>query len=160
MTLFDGAASLTIYSDAGLAAHVTTELQIVPSYVGEIGESRQAQRFEADGTPSRQFFYKNATWDLTVSADEARAFAADDDTAGFASLQVLVDQLAGKENTLAALRRAGYRTNISWYGTSGSHQGGFVLTASLMLSLGQLGCDLYGNVYSHTESDADETSAS
>jgi hypothetical protein len=145
MTLLDGQASLTVYSDVRSAADVTTELQMAPTYIGEIGEPHGPQRFEADGTAATQFFYKSATWNLTISADEARDSAADDDTAGFASLQVLVDRLSDRKSVLASLRAADYRTIISWYGTSGSRQGGFVMPASLMLSLGELGCDLYGS---------------
>jgi hypothetical protein len=150
MTILDGAASLTIYSETQSASAITVALQLTPTFLGEVGEPRAPLRIGSGGSPAKQFFYKSATWDLTIDADEARPFARDDDTAGFASLQLLVDRLARKAEALQALR-TDYRTIISWYGTSGSHQGGFILPAPLLLALGQLGCDVYGNIYSFAD---------
>lgn len=155
MTIFDGAASLCIYSDTHLASAVSDVLGLTPDAVGEVGDPKAAVRFDAEGVAQRQYFYKQATWILTVWADDARDSAADDDTAGFQSILVLAEKLAGKELALASLR-PDYVTIIRWYGDSGSSQGGFVMAIELIERLAKLGCNLFGNLYSYIEDEADD----
>jgi hypothetical protein len=155
MTIFDGAASLCIYSDTHLASAVSDVLGLTPDTVGEVGDPKAPVRFDAEGVAQRQYFYKQATWILDVSADDARDSAADDDTAGLQSILVLAERLAGKELALASLRPH-YETIIRWYGVSGSSQGGFVMPIGLIERLAKLGCNLFGNLYSYVEDDGDD----
>lgn len=104
-------------------------------------------RLNLDGNPARgpRPIYEYATWSVTVHGDEA----ADDGDGGFTSLRTLVEQFSGKAHILQTLRESGeYEMHVSWYGTSGSNQGGFVLPLDLLSGLVELGCDLFGNVYS------------
>ena len=89
-------------------------------------------------------------WALNVDGDEALPSAPDDDNAGFTSLRLLIARFAGKAQILEQLRTSGeYNMYVSWYGTSGSSQGGFVFPLDLLAGLVELGCDLFGNVYSY-----------
>ena len=94
--------------------------------------------------------YEYAVWALNVDGDEALPSAPDDDNAGFTSLRLLIARFAGKAQILEQLRTSGeYNMYVSWYGTSGSSQGGFVFPLDLLAGLVELGCDLFGNVYSY-----------
>lgn len=154
--MIDGSASLQISSRTRTAASVTEALDIRASQMAEKGDAR----LNREGEPIRgpRPLYEYALWSLKVDGDEVLPSATDDDAAGFISLRLLVAQLAGKARILENLRASGeYDMHVSWYGTSGSSQGGFVLPADLLSALAELGCDLFGNVYS-CESD-EETSA-
>ena len=155
MTIFDGAASPCIYSDTHLASAVSDVLVLTPDSVGEVGDPKAPVRFDAEGVAQRQYFYEQATWIFNVWADDARASATDDDTAGFQSIAVLAETLAGKELALASLRPHCV-TIIRWPGDSGSSQGGFVMPIELIERLAKLGCNLFGNLYSFVEDDVDD----
>ncbi|WP_223622937.1 hypothetical protein [Microbacterium sp. EST19A] len=62
----------------------------------------------------------------------------------------------GKADVLSALRPA-CDTVISWYGSSDSSQGGFVMDAELLAGLAALGCVLVGTTYLSDEEPADRS---
>jgi len=133
MTVFDGIASLTITSTTHAASAVTDALGIMPTLSAEKGALLSG----------------GSTWSVDVSAEQASAHAAHDDTAGFASVEELLRILDGKGPALALLRDGGhYEMVIRWHGTAGSTQGGFVMPIELIRGLAELGCSLHGNLYS------------
>jgi hypothetical protein len=148
--MIDGSAYLQISSATRTAASIAEALGIPGAEMAEKGDPR----LNVKGKPNRgpRPLYEYAFWSVSVDGDEAASTAPDDDTAGFASLRLLVAQFAGKAPILRELRGSGeYRMLLSWWGTSGSSQGGFVLPLGLLTAIVELGCDLYGNVYSHEE---------
>ena len=113
-------------------------------------------RLNREGNPVRgpRPFYEYASWSVSVDGDEAAPSAPDDDTAGFTSLRLLLAKFAGKALILSQLRDTGEcQMVLSWWGTSGSSQGGFVLPLDILTAIVELGCDLDGNVYSYEEED-------
>jgi len=148
----DSSASLAIYSDTHTAAEVTALLGVEPTGGGEIGDAKHPPRLDRERQPARQFFYKQSTWlfDVPDGADS-------DDESGFASVRRLLDIFGPKSEVLGELRR-NYRTIIWWAGFSDSSQGGFVMPAELLSDLGELGCDLFGTVYTGDVDLVDELS--
>jgi hypothetical protein len=149
--VIDNSASLALYSETHSAVAVTEALGLVPETSGEIGDAKHPVRIGADGQPVRQFFYKEATWIYKVPEE-----VDPNDQSGFSSVRRLVDLFREKSKVLAELRE-NYRTVIWWAGFSNSSQGGFVIDADLLVSLGELGCDLFGTVY--IDDDEDESDA-
>jgi hypothetical protein len=143
MTVFDGRSSLRISTVTPTAADVSAALELTPTFAVEKGDPRPERAARSMGPT-----YNMGIWTLDVDADDAAQFAADDDTAGFASLILLCEQLRGKHEVLGTLRDQGCDMYISWYGTSGSSQGGYVMPIELIRELASLGCNLFGNLYS------------
>jgi hypothetical protein len=142
--MIDGSASLQISSTTRTAASVAEALGIHATHMAEKGDARLS--LEGNAIRGARPLYEYAVWSVTVDGDEA----SDDGSAGFTSLRLLVAQFAGKAQILSQLRESGeYKMYVSWYGTSGSSQGGFVLPLDLLAALVELGCDLFGNVYSY-----------
>jgi hypothetical protein len=147
--MIDGSAYLQISSTTRTAASIAEALGILSAEMVEKGDPR----LNREGNPVRgpRPFYEYASWSVSVDGDEAPS-APDDDTAGFTSLRILVAQFAGKAPILSQLRVTGeYEMVLSWWGTSGSSQGGFVLPLDLLTAIVELGCDLYANVYPYED---------
>ena len=146
MTMIDGMASFVISSTSQTAADVTLALGIEPDWSAEKGDPRVRK----DGAPvaGRRAFHETSMWGLDVDSTPATMMAVDEDDAkSVATLYVLVDRLLGRGPVLAELRQSGYKVSLSWYGTAGGSQGGFMIPIDLLRDLAELGCDLYGNVY-------------
>jgi hypothetical protein len=154
MTMIDGKATLVISSATHRASDVTVALGIQPDWSAERGDERV--RLDGTSVSMRRRFYETSMWALEVDASPATMMSVDDDDAkGFGTLVVLVDRLLGRGPSLAMLRENDYTMYIHWYGTSGSHQGGFVLPISLLRDIAELGCDFMGNVYPFEDTSAD-----
>ena len=152
MTMIDGSASLQISSTTRTAASIAEALGIPATHMAEKGDLR----LDIRGNPTRgpRPVYEYAAWSVTVDGDEA----TDDSSAGFTSLRTLVEQFSGKAQALGELRDTGeYEMYVSWHGTSGSSQGGFVLPLDLLTGFVELGCDLFGSVYSYEEPEIGES---
>jgi Domain of unknown function (DUF4279) len=146
MTMTDGMATLVISSPSHPAAYVTASLGIQPDWSAEKGDPRPRNGV-AEHEPIRRRTFDASMWVLEVFSDPATKMAMDDDDAkAFGTLQVLVDRLMGRGETLVQLRQH-YTVQLSWYGISG----GFVLPIQLLRDLAELGLDLSGNVYEHDD---------
>ena len=148
MTVFDGSASLQIYSDMLTASDVSDALKIAPSFAAEKGETRTHRHRGQTATAISQDVHHHAIWTLEVDSNDAAQLAAPDDTAGFASLILLTQRLSGKHEALEELRHRGFQLYISWYGTAGRSQGGYVMPIELIRDLASIRCNLFGNLYS------------
>ncbi len=145
MTTIDGQASLVISSDTYTAADVTKALGIEPDWSAEKGDLRP--RTNSGAEPIRRRFYETSMWALEVDSSPATMMSVDDDESkGFATLQVLVDRLLGRGPMLAHMRQF-YTIQLNWYGTSGGHQAAFTLPIGLLRDLAELGLDVFGTVY-------------
>jgi hypothetical protein len=146
MSVIDGMASLVISSPLHPAYYVTDMLGIAPDWSAEKGD-RRPRNGDTGNEPIRRRLYDTSMWVLEVSSDPGTKMAiADDDAKGFATLQVLADRLLGRGPMLAQLRQD-YSIDLSWYGTAGGTQAGFVLPIGLIRDLAELGLDIGGTVY-------------
>ncbi|CAN5236173.1 hypothetical protein BH09ACT5_BH09ACT5_10980 [soil metagenome] len=136
------AATLSIYSDTGLAAHVSEALGLVPRSAHEKGDRRVGK--------SREYApYKSSGWHYEPDASKIEP----DDTTGFAALRALVADIRHLSGALASLRPE-YATIVRWSGEV-SVQGNFVMEPELLADLGALGCQFYGTAYTEFDSDAE-----
>jgi hypothetical protein len=150
MTMIDGMATLVISSPMHPANYVTTVLGVEPDWSAEKGDLRPRQG-DTGTEPIRRRLYDTSMWVLEVDSNPGTKMAVDDDDAkGFATLQVLADRLLGRGPLLAQLK-ANYKVELTWYGTAGASQAGFMLPTSLLSDLAQLGLDVYCTVYAHDD---------
>jgi hypothetical protein len=150
MTMIDGMATLVISSPEHPASYVTTVLGVEPDWSAEKGDLRPRQG-DTGSEPIRRRTYDAAMWVLEVDSNPGTKMAVDEDDAkGFATLQVLADRLFGRGALLAELR-ANYTIELTWYGTAGAAQAGFVLPASLLAALAELALDVNCTVYAHDD---------
>jgi hypothetical protein len=157
MTMIDGMATLIISSAVHPASYVTSVLGIDPDWSAEKGEPRPRSG-DSGSEPIRRRVYEKSMWVLEVDSNPGTKMAVDDDDAkGFASLHVLVDRLMGRGPALAQLRPY-YEIDLTWYGTAGANQAGFVLPIALIRDLAEIGLDVLGTVYANeTEGHKTET---
>ena len=150
MTMIDGMATLVISSPVHPADYVTTVLGVEPDWSAEKGDLRPRQG-DTGSEPIRRRVYDTSMWVLEVDSNPGTKMAVDEDDAkGFATLQVLADRLLGRGELLAQLK-ANYKVELTWYGTAGASQAGFMLPTSLLSDLAQLGLDVYCTVYGHDD---------
>jgi hypothetical protein len=136
-------ATLSIYSDAGLASRVSAELGLIPSSLHEKGDRRLS-------TSGREYSpYSASAWHF----DPEPSTFDPEDVSSTSSLQALVNQVRGCADALARLRPE-YRTVIRW-SAEVSFQGNFVIPSHLMIDLGLLGCEFYGSTYAGDAADGD-----
>jgi hypothetical protein len=150
MTMIDGMATLVISSPNHPAYYVTEVLGIDPDWSADKGDLRPRSG-DTGNEPIRRRVYDTSMWVLEVDSNPATKMAiAEDESKGFATLQVLADRLLGRGPGLAQLR-LDYRVELTWYGTAGGSQAGFVLPSSLLGDLAELGLDVNCTVYSHDD---------
>ncbi|HEX4443193.1 MAG TPA: hypothetical protein VHZ81_06450 [Galbitalea sp.] len=150
MSMIDGVATLEISSPEHPAVYVTTVLGIEPDWSAEKGDLRPRQG-DTGSEPIRRRVYDTSMWVLEVDSNPGTKMAVDDDDAkGFATLQVLVDRLFGRGPLLAQLKQ-NYKVELTWYGTAGASQAGFMLPSSLLAAVGELGLDVMCTVYAHDD---------
>lgn len=135
-------ATLSIYSDTGMSAHVTDVLGLIPKSANEKGDRRTRKTREYSPHKQSGWHYESATSNIEA-----------DDTTGFAALRALVNDIRHLSDPLATLRPE-YKTIIRWSGEV-SVQGNFEIEAELLADLGALGCNLYGTAYHEFDRDAD-----
>jgi hypothetical protein len=150
MTMIDGMATLVISSPNHPAYYVTEVLGINPDWSADKGDLRP--RGSDTGTePIRRRVYDTSMWVLEVDSNPATKMTiAEDDSKGFATLQVLADRLLGRGPAIAQIR-LDYKVELTWYGTAGGSQAGFVLPATLIADLAELGLDVNCTVYAHDD---------
>lgn len=117
-------ASLAIHSERLSRDEITRRLGIEPSTRKNLASAGRA------------------VWTLDVSHDPRES----GDETGVGSLRQLVEALASNRDALDGLR-ADCDMRIWWSGDSDSTQGGFVIPADLMASLGQLHIDVFGTAF-------------
>lgn len=106
------------------------------------------QRLGIESSPMRSRASTGlAVWTLDMS-DDPRGSG---DETGTGALRRLVDVLTPNRDALAALREQ-CELRIWWSGDSDSSQGGFVLPADLLTSLGLLNIDVFGTAFLDDES--------
>jgi hypothetical protein len=150
MTMIDGMATLVISSPNHPAYYVTEVLGIDPDWSADKGDPRPRSG-DTGNEPIRRRVYDTSMWVLEVDSNPATKMAiAEDESKGFATLQVLADRLLGRGPGLAQLR-LDYTVELTWYGTAGGSQAGFVLPSSLLGDLAELGLDVNCTVYSHDD---------
>ncbi len=137
--VIDGKASLSIKSLTRRASDVTAVLGLTPTAIAERGDPVGKLRTGADGKPSMRE-RSSSIWVLDAADSQT------DDGTGLSSVHYLADALEAKREALATLR-GDYFIEIRWSGFSDSQQGGFLIPAELMATLGSLGCDFHGTVY-------------
>jgi hypothetical protein len=148
--MIDGMATLVISSPLHPAYYVTEVLGIAPDWSAERGDKRPRSG-DTGNEPIRRRVYDTSMWVLEVDSNPGTKMAmADDEAKGFATLQVLADRLLGRGPMLAQIR-ADYRVELTWYGTAGGTQAGFMLPTSLLSDLAELGLDVYCTVYGHDD---------
>ncbi|HEY5230783.1 MAG TPA: hypothetical protein VIJ11_07830 [Galbitalea sp.] len=150
MTMIDGMATLVISSPNHPAYYVSEVLGIQPDWSADKGDLRP--RSGDTGTePIRRRVYDTSMWVLEVDSNPATKMTiAEDESKGFATLQVLADRLLGRGPGLAQLR-LDYKVELTWYGTAGASQSGFVLPSALIADLAELGLDVNCTVYAHDD---------
>ena len=135
-------ATLSIYSDTGLAAHVSEALGLVPDSAHEKGDRRVGK--------TREYApYKTSSWHYEPDASKIDP----DDSTGFAALRMLVADIRHLADALAGLRPE-YDTIVRWSGEV-SVQGNFVIEPELLADLGALGCYLHGTAYTEFDSEVE-----
>jgi hypothetical protein len=150
MTMIDGMATLVISSPNHPAYYVTEVLGISPDWSADKGDPRPRGN-DTGNEPIRRRVYDTSMWVLEVDSNPGTKMAmVDEDAKGFATLQVLADRLLGRGPMLAQIRRD-YAVELTWYGTAGGSQAGFVLPASLLSDLAELGLDVNCTVYGHDD---------
>lgn len=148
--MIDGMATLVISSPEHPASYVTTVLGVEPDWSAEKGDLRPRQG-DTGSEPIRRRTYDTSMWVLEVDSNPGTKMAVDEDDAkGFATLQVLADRLFGRGPLLAQLR-SNYQIELTWYGTAGASQAGFILPASLLAALAELALDVNCTVYAHDD---------
>jgi hypothetical protein len=146
MTMIDGMATLVISSTDHPAYYVTSVLGVEPDWSAEKGDLRPRQG-DTGAEPIRRRVYDTSMWVLEVDSNPGTKMAmVEDDAKGFATLQVLAERLLGRGPMLAQIR-ADYKVELTWYGTSGGSQAGFMLPTTLLADLAELGLDVYCTVY-------------
>jgi hypothetical protein len=144
--MIDGMATLVISSPNHPAYYVTEVLGIDPDWSADKGELRPRGN-DTGNEPIRRRVYDTSMWVLEVDSNPGTKMAmVDDDAKGFATLQVLADRLLGRGPMLAQIRRD-YKVELTWYGTAGGSQAGFMLPTTLLSDLAELGLDVYCTVY-------------
>jgi hypothetical protein len=150
MTMIDGMATLVISSANHPAYYVSEVLGIQPDWSADKGDLRPRSG-DTGNEPIRRRIYDTSMWVLEVDSNPATKMAiAEDESKGFATLQVLVDRLLGRGPGLAQLK-LDYKVELTWYGTAGGSQAGFVLPTTLLADLAELGLDVNCTVYAHDD---------
>jgi hypothetical protein len=150
MTMIDGMATLEVSSPLHPAYYVTEVLGIQPDWFAEKGDPRPRSG-DTGNEPIRRRVYDTSMWVLEVDSNPATKMAvAEDESKGFATLQVLADRLLGRGPMLAQIR-LDYKVELTWYGTAGGAQAGFVLPSALIADLAELGLDVSCTVYGHDD---------
>jgi hypothetical protein len=150
MTMIDGMATLVISSPNHPAYYVSEVLGIQPDWSADKGDLRPRSG-DTGNEPIRRRVYDTSMWVLEVDSNPATKMAiAEDESKGFATLQVLADRLLGRGPGLAQLR-LDYKVELTWYGTAGGSQAGFVLPTTLIADLAELGLDVNCTVYAHDD---------
>ena len=150
MTMIDGMATLVISSANHPAYYVTEVLGIEPDWSADRGDLRPRSG-DTGNEPIRRRVYDTSMWVLEVDSNPATKMAiAEDESKGFATLQVLADRLLGRGPAIAQIR-LDYNVELTWYGTAGGSQAGFVLPSSLLADLAELGLDVNCTVYGHDD---------
>ncbi|HEY1532256.1 MAG TPA: hypothetical protein VGF80_15665 [Galbitalea sp.] len=150
MTMIDGMATLVISSANNPAYYVGEVLGLQPDWSADKGDPRPRSG-DTGNEPIRRRVYDTSVWVLEVDSNPATKMAiAEDESKGFATLQVLVDRLLGRGPALAQLR-LDYTVELTWYGTAGGPQAGFVLPTKLIADLAELGLDVTCTVYAHDD---------
>jgi hypothetical protein len=150
MTMIDGMATLEVSSSLHPAYYVTEVLGIQPDWFAEKGDLRP-RNGDTGNEPIRRRVYDTSMWVLEVDSNPATKMAvAEDESKGFATLQVLADRLLGRGPILAQIR-LDYKVELTWYGTAGGAQAGFVLPSALIADLAELGLDVSCTVYGHDD---------
>lgn len=148
--MIDGMATLVISSPNHPAYYVTEVLGIDPDWSAEKGDLRPRSG-DTGNEPIRRRVYDTSMWVLEVDSNPATKMAiAEDESKGFATLQVLADRLLGRGPAIAQIR-LDYTVELTWYGTAGGAQAGFVLPATLLADLAELGLDVNCTVYAHDD---------
>ena len=150
MTMIDGMATLVISSPNHPAYYVSEVLGIQPDWSADKGDLRPRSG-DTGNEPIRRRVYDTSMWVLEVDSNPATKMAiAEDESKGFATLQVLADRLLGRGPGLAQLK-LDYTVELTWYGTAGGSQAGFVLPTTLIADLAELGLDVNCTVYAHDD---------
>ena len=150
MTMIDGMATLVISSANHPAYYVTEVLGIEPDWSADKGDLRPRSG-DTGNEPIRRRVYDTSMWVLEVDSNPATKMAiAEDESKGFATLQVLADRLLGRGPAIAQIR-LDYNVELTWYGTAGGSQAGFVLPSTLLADLAELGLDVNCTVYGHDD---------
>ncbi|MCW2549021.1 MAG: hypothetical protein JWN96_3481 [Mycobacterium sp.] len=148
--MIDGMATLEVSSPLHPAYYVTEVLGIQPDWFAEKGDLRP-RNGDTGNEPIRRRVYDTSMWVLEVDSNPATKMAvAEDESKGFATLQVLADRLLGRGPMLAQIR-LDYKVELTWYGTAGGAQAGFVLPSALIADLAELGLDVSCTVYGHDD---------
>jgi hypothetical protein len=150
MTMIDGMATLVVSSPNHPAYYVTEVLGIEPDWSADKGDLRPRGN-DTGNEPIRRRVYDTSMWVLEVDSNPATKMAiAEDESKGFATLQVLADRLLGRGPAIAQIR-LDYSVELTWYGTAGGAQAGFVLPSTLLADLAELGLDVNCTVYGHDD---------
>jgi hypothetical protein len=150
MTMIDGMATLVISSPDHPAYYVTQVLGVEPDWSAEKGDLRPRQG-DAANEPIRRRVYDTSMWVLEVDSNPGTKMAmVEDEAKGFGTLKVLADRLLGRAGALAQIR-VDYKVELTWYGTAGGSQAGFMLPTTLLADLAELGLDVNCTVYSHDD---------
>jgi hypothetical protein len=150
MTMIDGMATLVISSPNNPAYYVSEVLGLAPDWSADKGDLRPRGN-DTGNEPIRRRHYDTSMWVLEVDSNPATKMAiAEDDSKGFATLQVLAERLLGRGPAIAQIR-LDYKVELTWYGTAGGSQAGFVLPAGLIADLAELGLDVNCTVYGHDD---------
>src|SRR5580698_4147504 len=121
--MIDGMATLVISSPLHPAYYVSDVLGIAPDWSAEKGDKRPRSG-DTGAEPIRRRVYDTSMWVLEVDSNPGTKMAIDeDDSKGFATLQVLADRLLGRGPGLAQLK-LDYKVELTWYGTAGGSQAG------------------------------------
>jgi hypothetical protein len=153
MTMIDGMATLVISSPNHPAYYVSEVLGIAPDWSADKGELRPRSG-DTGNEPIRRRHYDTSMWVLEVDSNPGTKMAmTEDDSKGFATLQVLADRLLGRGPALAQIRMD-YKVELTWYGTAGGSQAGFLLPVTLLSDLAELGLDVNCTVYGHEDTSA------
>jgi hypothetical protein len=148
--MIDGMATLVISSPNHPAYYVTEVLGIEPDWSADKGDLRPRGN-DTGNEPIRRRVYDTSMWVLEVDSNPGTKMAmVDDDAKGFATLQVLADRLLGRGPMLARIR-VDYKVELTWYGTAGGSQAGFMLPTTLLSDLAELGLDVYCTVYAQDD---------
>lgn len=148
--MIDGMATLVISSPDHPAYYVTQVLGVEPDWSAEKGDLRPRQGDQAN-EPIRRRVFDTSMWVLEVDSNPGTKMAVvEDDAKGFGTLQVLADRLLGRGAAIAQIR-VDYKVELTWYGTAGGSQAGFMLPTTLLADLAELGLDVYCTVYGHDD---------
>jgi hypothetical protein len=148
--MIDGMATLVISSPNHPAYYVTEVLGISPDWSADKGDLRPRSG-DTGNEPIRRRVYDTSMWVLEVDSNPGTKMAmTEDESKGFATLQVLADRLLGRGPALAQIRMD-YKVELTWYGTAGGIQAGFILPSTLLSDLAELGLDVYCTVYGHDD---------